>query len=256
MPTQAQFTPGAVTHDHLLGGRVAYRQPRAGLRAAIDPILLAAAIPAQPGECVLEGGTGAGAALLCLAARVAGVQGVGLDRDPSLLALARQNAAANGWPGLSFIAADVAASPIAGPPSGAFDHVFANPPYHPGDGTRSPFPARESAKRIVPGSLDIWARALAGPLRDRGTLTLILPPALLEPALAAMRAAHVPAGWLLPVWPKSGRNARLLLLQGRKHGRSPLVLAAGLILHTENGAFRPEAEAILRDGAALPLKPA
>ncbi len=53
--------PGAVTEDHLLGGRVRYTQPRDGLRAAIDPILLAAAVPARPGDRLLEGGTGAGA---------------------------------------------------------------------------------------------------------------------------------------------------------------------------------------------------
>src|SRR5438094_893292 len=69
-----------ITSDHLLGGRVSYAQPRHGLRATIDPILLAAAIPAQPGEQVLEGGAGAGAAILCLAARVSGMTGVGVDR--------------------------------------------------------------------------------------------------------------------------------------------------------------------------------
>jgi tRNA1Val (adenine37-N6)-methyltransferase len=95
-----------------LGGRVEYVQPRQGFRATIDPVLLAAAIPAAPGDRVLEGGTGAGAALLCLAARVPGISGLGIDRDPGLLRLARANAAANGRPDLIFAAADLAASPI------------------------------------------------------------------------------------------------------------------------------------------------
>ena len=36
------------TEDHLLGGRIRLKQPAAGYRVAIDPVFLAAAIPAEP----------------------------------------------------------------------------------------------------------------------------------------------------------------------------------------------------------------
>jgi tRNA1(Val) A37 N6-methylase TrmN6 len=241
--------PHGVTTDHLLDGRVSYTQPRDGFRAAIDPVLLAAAIPARSGERVLEGGTGAGAALLCLAARVPGICGFGIDRDPALLRLATANASANARSGLLFIAGDLAASPV----GGLFDHAFANPPYHAAGGTPSPSRSREAAKRSLPGQLSVWVAALSGPLRHRGTLTLILPPRLLEPALTAMQDCLVPAECVFPIWPKQGRSAGLMLVQGRKHGRTPMVLAAGLILHSETGAFRPEADHVLRAGGALRL---
>jgi len=80
-----------------------------------------------------------------------------------------------------------------------------------------------------------------------------LPPALLEPAVTAMRGGNVPAACVFPIWPKAGRPARFVLIQGRKQGRTPLTLAQGLILHTDAGGFRPEAELILRRGAGLPL---
>ena len=239
----------AVTSDHLLGGRVAYLQPRDGFRAAIDPVLLAAAVPAEAGQRVLEGGTGAGAALLCLAARVPDISGLGIDCDPGLLQLAQANAAANARPGLLFAAGDLAASPI----GGEFDHAFANPPYHAADGTPSPSNARDAAKRSAPGQLSVWVEALCRPLRHRGTLTLILPPRLLEPALKAMRDVKTPAECIFPIWPKQGHPARLLLVQGRRNGRSPLMLAYGLVLHTETGAFRPEADLVLRAAGALRL---
>jgi tRNA1(Val) A37 N6-methylase TrmN6 len=238
-----------LTSDHLLGGRVKYRQPRGGLRATIDPVLLAASVPARPGERVLEGGTGAGAALLCLAARVQGISGLGIDRDLGLLRLARANAAANGASGLVFAAADLAASPVGAP----FDHAFANPPYHPADGTPSPSAERDAARRSSPGLLSVWVEALSRPLRHRGTLTFILPPASLEAAVAAMREGNVPADCVFPIWSRPGQPARALLVRGRKHGRTPLVLAPGLILHDDAKGFRPDAEAILRDGAALRL---
>ena len=236
-----------VTSDRLLGGRVRYMQPRTGFRAAIDPVLLAAAIPARPGERVLEGGTGAGAALLCLATRIPGITGLGIDRDHGLLRLARTNAVMNALPDLLFACADLEVSPVGGP----FDHAFANPPYHAAGGTASPSGSREAAKRSFPGLLPIWVAALSRPLRHRGTLTLILPTGLLGAALAAMHESKVPAEYVFPIWPKEGRPARLMLVQGRKNGRSPLVLAAGLVLHTETGAFRPEAEIILRGGTSL-----
>ncbi len=112
------------TAGTLLGGRVRYAQPARGFRSGIEPVLLAASVPARPGEIVLEGGSGAGAALLCLAMRVPGLRGVGIERDPALAALAQANAGANAVPGVEVVAGDVLALPVRGP----FDHAFANPP--------------------------------------------------------------------------------------------------------------------------------
>ena len=47
-----------ITHGHLLDGRVRYAQPAKGFRSGIEPVLLAASIPARAGQRVLEGGTG------------------------------------------------------------------------------------------------------------------------------------------------------------------------------------------------------
>jgi tRNA1Val (adenine37-N6)-methyltransferase len=240
------------TQDRLLGGRVSYLQPATGFRSGIEPILLAAAIPARAGERVLEGGTGAGAALLCLAARVPDLSGLGVERDPCLVSLATRNAEANGAAGLAFFAADVTALPPGTPlASGPFDHAFANPPYHAPEGTASPLAARVQAKRGEPGLLAAWARALAAPLRHRGTLTFILPAGSLPECLAAMTAAGCAAGAALPLWPKLGQPAKLLLVRGVKGGRAPLCILPGLVLHQADGAFTPPAEAILREGAPL-----
>jgi tRNA1Val (adenine37-N6)-methyltransferase len=55
----------------------------------------------------------------------------------------------------------------------------------------------------------------------------------------------------LPLWPKAGRPAKLLLLRGVKGGRMPFRVAPGLVLHTDDGRFTPEADAVLRLGRAL-----
>ncbi len=258
-----------VTQGHLLGGRVRYAQPRSGFRSGIEPVLLAAAVPARPGERVLEAGSGAGAALLCLAARVAGIRGLGVERDPALVALAAGNAAANGWPELGFLAADIAppgrggasdrgASDIGaldiGPLDiGRFDHGFANPPYHPALGTASPDMARDAARRALPGLFATWAAWMGGHLRPRGTLTWVVTAAALPACIAALTAAGCAPSALLPLWPRAGRDAKLVLLRGVKGGRGGFRVRPGLVLHAEAGGFTAEAEAVLRHAAALAM---
>ena len=233
----------------LLGGRVHYEQPCRGFRSNIEPVLLAAAVPARSGERVLEAGSGAGAALLCLAARVAGISGVGVERDAELAALARRNAAENGFPGLEMVAAAIGEAG----PLGGFDHALANPPYHPPTGTASPDSMRQLAKQGSPELLGEWTGAMAACLRHRATLTLIVRDAVLPSALAALAAADCPASALFPLWRRTGDSAKLALLRGVKGGRGRFRLLAGLALHRADGSFTPAADAVLREGAGLDL---
>jgi tRNA1Val (adenine37-N6)-methyltransferase len=237
------------TSGHLLGGRVRYIQPRLGFRSGIEPVLLAASVPVRPGERLLEGGAGAGAALLCLAARLPGLQGVGIERDAALVALAEQNAAANHWPGLRFQTGDMASPPDLG----MFDHAFANPPYHSAQGTPSPDLSRQAAKRGTEDLLAIWAATLGRRVRPGGTLTFILPAGLLPRATVAFAAAHCQPVAMLPLWPKLGTAAKLVLLRGIKGSKAPFRVLPGLVLHNLANEFTPQAEAILRDGLGLSL---
>lgn len=235
------------TEGYLLGGRVRHDQPAEGFRSGIEPVLLAAAIPARQGDHVLEAGTGAGAALLCLAQRAGGVVGIGVEREPALAVLARDNARLNQFDTLAFIAADVARLPLIGP----FDHAFANPPYHLTPGTRSSTVTRDRAKRGEPALLTAWADALASRLRPRGTLTFILPAAHLPICLGAMTAAGCGVALVIPLWPRMDRPARLVIVQAVRGGRMATVLHPGLILHQGDGSFTFQADAILRRGKGL-----
>lgn len=240
---------GDLTEGHLLAGRVRYAQPRHGFRSSLEPVLLAAAIPARQGQRVLEGGSGAGATLLCLSARVGEVLGLGIEQDPRSVEIARRNAAINGWPNLAFRAADVTALVECG----EFDHACANPPYHITAGTPSPNPSRRTAKQADASTMARWSAALARSLRPHGTLTFIVPPVALPAAIAAFAAAGCTPTAALPFWPKEGRLAKLLLLQGVKGSRTLFRLRAGKVLHTAAGDFTLEAQQILREGAALEL---
>jgi tRNA1(Val) A37 N6-methylase TrmN6 len=239
-----QTTDGA-----LLGGRLSYRQFRHGYRTGIEPPLLAAAIPARAGQRVLEAGCGAGAGLMCLYARVPGLEGVGLEADPGTAGLARHNWAANGMDRLALYESRVPDLPDG---IGRFDHVFANPPWHRAHATASPVGRRDLARRAPPGMLDEWILALSGLLRAGGTLTLILPAALHAQASGVMRGLAALGGiTLLPFWPKPGMAAKIVLMQGRRHSLADSAVLPGLVLHQDGGSYTAAAERILRGGEAL-----
>lgn len=243
----------ALTEGHLLNGRVAYTQPKDGYRTGIEPVFLAAALPARPGERVLEAGTGAGAGLLCLAARVPGILGTGLEIEPRMAAIAARNFEANGQAGLCAVTGDLCATPL--PDLGddpLFDHAMANPPWHAATGTQPAMALRARAKVAEAGLVAAWVAALGRRLRPRGRLTLILPARAVPEALAALPAAGCGSPLLFPLWPRAGQPARILLLQAVRGGRADFRLAPGLVLH-EGAAYSAAAQSILRDAAALPL---
>ena len=236
-----------MSSDRLLGGRVVLRQPERGLRAGLESVMLAAAVPAKRGERVLEAGTGAGQAMLCLMARVPGLAGIAVERNPALAALARENAAANGA-ALDVITGDIADAALRArlPPC---HHAFANPPYWSG-GTAPPERLRAGATHADEVSLAAWAAFCAAPLVHRGSVTLILPAARVSEGMAALRGAGCGALVLLPLWPRAGEAAKRVLLQARRGAKGPDRVLAGLVLH-EGAGWTPAAEAVLRDAAAL-----
>ena len=241
-----------LTEDRLMGGRVKLRQPRRGFRAGLDSVLLAAAVPAAPGDRVVEPGAGAGAAALCLARRVDGCRVTGLEKDAALAALARANARLNRLEArVDVLAGDVADPPPALAP-GAWDHAMLNPPFLAPGRSRPPPRADRAAARIEDGAgLAAWVAFAAAMLRAGGTLTLIHRADRLADALAAFgpRAGEVV---VFPLWPRAGRPAKRVLIRARIGAAGPLRLAPGLVLHGADGAFTPAAEAALR-GAALEM---
>ncbi|MFQ5619937.1 MAG: tRNA1(Val) (adenine(37)-N6)-methyltransferase [Rhodospirillales bacterium] len=248
----------AVAEDALLGGRVRLVQPAEGYRAAIDPVFLAAAVPAAAGESVLDVGAGTGAAALCLAARVADVRVRGVEIAPDLVRLALGNAGLNGLAGrVQFIAGDLLRPP-AQLAARTFDHVMANPPYLPaGRGHPPPDAAKRAARVEGAAGIEDWLRFCVAMVRPKGSVTLIHRADRLDAVLAALRER---AGGIVvfPLWPGPARGAdaapaKRVIVRARKGVAAPLRLAPGLVLHEAGGAFTPEAEAVLRDARGLRL---
>jgi len=250
-----RFAEADLTLDGFLGGALKVWQPRRGYRAAMDPVLLAASVPAMPGQSVLELGCGVGVASLCLGHRVPSLRQVGVELQHPYADLARRNAAENGI-ALQVIEADLARLP---PELRAqsFDHVIANPPYFPfAGGTAAVDPGRETAQREAT-PLAIWIDTGLKRLSPVGLLSVIQSADRLADILAAIGSRG--AITILPIAGRVGRDAGRVIVQARKGSRAPLRLCAPLVLHEgekhsgDRDSHSNLAAAILRHGAALSL---
>ncbi|MDZ4087650.1 MAG: methyltransferase [Tabrizicola sp.] len=246
------FAEEDLSGDKFLCGRLRLLQPLKGYRAATDPVLLAAACPAEPGQSVLDLGCGAGAAALCLGQRVPGLAIAGLELQPAYADLARRNAARNGIP-LEVHEGDLARIPV--PLRRDFDHVIANPPYYHAGGSPSPVAARATAMQVET-PLSAWVAAATRRLRPGGWLTLICGTDGLPEVLAAL-APKLGSAAVLPLAAREGRAALRVIVQARKGGRAPFRLLAPFVIHAgaahdgDRESYTPAANAVLRDGADL-----
>lgn len=245
------FTADQLSDDKFLCGKLRLLQPVKGYRAATDPVLLAASCPALPGQHVLDLGCGAGAAILCLASRVAGLHLAGVEVQADYADLARQNARRNAIE-LEVHEGDITRMPK--PLRREFDHVIANPPYY-GQGTASPISGRAKAMQVdVP--LSGWVDAAARRLAPGGWLTLICGADGLPEVLSGM-GTKMGSITVLPLQPRVGRPAVRVIVLARKGGRAAFRLLAPLIIHDgveHNGDrenYTAEANEVLRNGADL-----
>lgn len=243
----------ALTRDAFLGGKLHLWQPKTGYRAGVDAVLLAASVPARPGERILDLGCGAGAVALCLAARVGGLQLTGVEVQPFYADLARRN----GGSQIEVVIADITDMPLH-LRERQFDHVLANPPYY---DRRASKAASDTGRETALGettALQDWIKIAARRLAPKGYAHIIHRAPRLPEILSAM-LGRLGSIEVQPLSPRMRRAAELVIVRGRKNGRADFKLHAPLVLHEgavhtgDGDSYVPAIKAVLREGAALPF---
>ena len=227
-------------------------QPKAGYRAASDPVFLAAFVSAKPGERVLDLGCGAGAAILCLMRRVE-IRGYGIEIQGDYAELARRNATENALK-LTVFDGDVRTMP-AELRAMTFDQVICNPPFYAAATHSGP---RDSGRDLAHRGVDLsqWIDAGLKRLRAGGCFSIIHRAERLGEIVAAFegRAGDIR---ILPIAPRQGRAAGRVLVSARKGSRADLTLLAPLVAHqgvvhaADGDDYTARARGILREMHAI-----
>ncbi|WP_242650562.1 tRNA1(Val) (adenine(37)-N6)-methyltransferase [Cognatiyoonia koreensis] len=238
-----------LTHDAFLGGLVHIWQPKKGYRAGTDPVMLAASVPAQSGQSVLELGCGAGTAALCLHTRVAGLRLVGVEVQSLYATLAARNAAGTSAD-MRVITSDLRDLP-ADLRQERFDHVIMNPPYF--DRAKGDASADQGRDLALGGDTPLadWLGVGIRRVGPKGYLTVIQKIDRLPDVMAAIRG-RLGSFVLRPIASTPTSAANLFLLRARQEGHAPMRICPPLIMHDGN-RYTPEVEAILRNAAELSM---
>ena len=243
-----------ISENEYLGGRVRIRQPVKGYRAGVDPVLLAASIPARAGQSVLELGIGVGTAALCLNARVAEMTLTGVEIQPDYAALARENGALNGA-ALTVVDADLTMLPD-DVKAARFDHVIANPPYFDRETGHA---AQDAGRETAMGEatpLKDWLETAARRVAPKGYVSFIHRAERLQDLLRFLPKT-LGSVQVQPLQPRVGRDAHLVILRARHSGKAPFRMHAPILMHEgaeheqDGEDYTADIKAVLRDGAPL-----
>ncbi|MBL4785022.1 MAG: methyltransferase [Cohaesibacteraceae bacterium] len=252
------------SHDQFLGNKLVVMQPRNGHhRSGTDAVLLAACVPANASDVIVDLGAGVGVAGLCIATRVSDLHLVLAEIDPQLCELANDNCQ-NGLKDSSLASFQILNTDItlksnhriaAGLRDNMANHVICNPPfYHPDKFRASPDSARARAHMLTDEGLEPWFRAATSVLKHGGTFSMIHRADALEDLLAQFgrRFGNI---CIKPLYPRPNSPAHRIIVQGTKGSKAPIQLLEGFTLQDGNGNYSCAAEQIHRDGTSLPMVP-
>lgn len=227
---------GEVTRDDFLEGALRIWQPTGGLRANVDTVLLGAFAHARRYDRILDMGCSFGAVALQLAWRFPHISVVGLDIQDDLVALAERNAQENAVSDrVSFLVGDLRKMRQYFAPE-SFHVVVTNPPY--GDGALSrPSPRLGMAVAChdLCCSLHEMARAAAFVLPSGGHLYTVFRAGRVAELCDALRLVRLEPKRLIPVYPKEGRDASVVLVGAVKGARAGLRFEVPLVIQGQDG---------------------
>ena len=232
------------TIDDFLGGKIKLKQGE--YRATSDAVLLAAAVQAKENETILDVGCGTGAVSLCLMARIKNLQVTGLEIQPQMADLAKENAVINNM-SFNIVQGDILNLPAEWKER-QFHHVVTNPPYFTETPKRQNSVTATAHAEQIP--LSKWLDFCIKKVRAKGTLTIIHRTEAVPEILSVLngRMGNIT---LIPLWPKNNVEPKRVIIRAKMNSKTPFQLHTGFILHNDDNTRTELMEEVMRNGKEL-----
>jgi tRNA1Val (adenine37-N6)-methyltransferase len=227
-----------LTCDALFDGNLTIYQQKRGYRFAIDAVLLAGLTRAHPHDRIMDLGTGCGVIPLILAYRSLGKRIVGLEIQPELVELAKQNVQVNGFAGKVQIHHRDFRDVSKDFPPASFDLVISNPPYRRlRSGRLNPDGQRAIARHELKSSVADVIRAASTLLGRGGRLSIIYPATRLAHLMVTAQDYLLIPKRLTVIHSDAASVARLVHLECRKGAGEELQIAPPLFIYREDKTY-------------------
>jgi len=231
------------TTDTFFDGKIRVMQNRRGYRFSIDAVLLAYHAAPRAQEKILDLGTGCGIIPLILASRRSDLKIFAVEIQAELAGLADSNVHQNQMQDRIQVLCMDMKLVTQKETSGPFDLIISNPPYHrPGSGRINPNAQRAVARHEIKASLTDVLQTTRRMLRTAGRFVTIFSAERTTDILSQMRNEQIEPKMFRMVYSNRDSDARLILIEGIKNGRSGLKVAPPLFIYDENGDYSAEVQ--------------
>jgi tRNA1(Val) A37 N6-methylase TrmN6 len=213
------------TDDSLFNGRIRCLQHSRGYRFSLDAVLLGNFISIRPAEKILDLGCGTGIIALILAYRWPSCAITGLEIQPELVKLARENVMQNNWQERITIVQGDLRQMNKNIAAGQFDWVVSNPPYRKkGTGRMNIEPEQLVARHEIKADVASVVNAAAWALKNKGRAALIYPAVRGATVLHELKKQGLEPKKMQTVFSYPGSPAALLLIEAVKGGGEELTI--------------------------------
>jgi len=237
----------SLTTDSFFNGCIHVKQNRSGYRFSIDAVLLAWYANPSPTDTVLDLGTGCGIIPIILAYRNPEIKIFGIEVQTELADIANLNITENGMEDQITILCRNMKTLKHEEISGPVDLAVSNPPFRKSkSGRLNPNQQRAIARHEIKTTLYDVVETARRMLKTSGRLVMVYPAGRMTDILTQMRISGIEPKSIRMVHSGKKTEAKMILVEGKKGGRSGLKIDSPLFIYSENGSYSDEVEKIFK----------
>jgi len=231
----------SLTTDSFFNGCIQVKQNRTGYRFSMDAVLLAWHVDPIPDDTILDLGTGCGIIPMILAYRHPKVKIYGIEVQEELVDIANLNVTENGMEDQITILCRDMKTLKHEDTSGPVDLAISNPPFRKSKSGRiNPNQQRAIARHEIKTTLYDVVETARRMLKRSGRFVMIYPAGRMTDIFTQMRASGIEPKSIRMVYSGKNTEAKMIVVEGKKGGRSGLKIGSPLIIYQENGSYTDE----------------